>query len=167
MPVSVNRPAIATCIALLSIPLLACQKSEKKDPPAAEPATGSDDKVKTEKSPPKPADDSMADVTIKATQVAGHIYMLEGRGGNIGVSAGEDGVVLIDDQFAPLAPKILGRAPHRAHATLHRAEAARRRGRRADAGGGAAGRDLRAVGQPAHERRGDPAGPLPARSHRR
>ena len=107
MPVSVNRPAIATCIALLSIPLLACQKSEKKDPPAAEPATGSDDKVKTEKSPPRPADDSMADVTIKATQVAGHIYMLEGRGGNIGVSAGEDGVVLIDDQFAPLAPKIL------------------------------------------------------------
>jgi glyoxylase-like metal-dependent hydrolase (beta-lactamase superfamily II) len=32
--------------------------------------------------------------------------MLEGRGGNIGVSAGEDGVVLIDDQFAPLTDKI-------------------------------------------------------------
>jgi len=33
--------------------------------------------------------------------------MLEGEGGNIGVSAGEDGVFLIDDQFAPLTPKIV------------------------------------------------------------
>jgi cyclase len=49
----------------------------------------------------------MSGVTIKTTQVAGNIYMLEGRGGNIGVSAGEDGVVLVDDQFAPLVPKIL------------------------------------------------------------
>ena len=46
-------------------------------------------------------------VHIKTTQVAPGIYMLEGEGGNIGVSAGEDGVFLIDDQFAPLTPKIL------------------------------------------------------------
>jgi glyoxylase-like metal-dependent hydrolase (beta-lactamase superfamily II) len=46
-------------------------------------------------------------VQIKTTQVADGIYMLEGEGGNIGVSAGEDGVFLIDDQFAPLTPKIL------------------------------------------------------------
>jgi len=46
-------------------------------------------------------------VQIKATQVAGHVWMLEGEGGNIGVSAGEDGVFLIDDQFAPLTPKIV------------------------------------------------------------
>jgi cyclase len=46
-------------------------------------------------------------VQIKTTQVAPGIYMLEGEGGNIGVSAGEDGVFLIDDQFAPLTPKIL------------------------------------------------------------
>jgi cyclase len=46
-------------------------------------------------------------VQIKATQVAGHVWMLEGEGGNIGVSAGDDGVFLIDDQFAPLTPKIL------------------------------------------------------------
>jgi glyoxylase-like metal-dependent hydrolase (beta-lactamase superfamily II) len=32
--------------------------------------------------------------------------MLEGSGGNIGVSVGEDGIVIVDDQFAPLAPKI-------------------------------------------------------------
>ena len=46
-------------------------------------------------------------VQIKTTKVAEGIYMLEGEGGNIGVSAGEDGVFLIDDQFAPLTPKIL------------------------------------------------------------
>lgn len=32
--------------------------------------------------------------------------MLEGEGGNIGVSVGEDGIVIVDDEFAPLAPKI-------------------------------------------------------------
>src|SRR4029079_11914073 len=45
-------------------------------------------------------------VQIKATKVACSVYMLEGSGGNIGVSVGDDGVVLVDDQFAPLAPKI-------------------------------------------------------------
>jgi glyoxylase-like metal-dependent hydrolase (beta-lactamase superfamily II) len=45
-------------------------------------------------------------VQIKTTQVADGIYMLEGEGGNIGVSVGEDGVFLIDDQYAPLTPKI-------------------------------------------------------------
>src|SRR5512140_607015 len=45
-------------------------------------------------------------VEMKVTRVAGTVYMLEGAGGNIGVSVGEDGVVLVDDQFAPLAPKI-------------------------------------------------------------
>lgn len=45
-------------------------------------------------------------VEIKSTQVAGSVYMLEGAGGNIGLSIGGDGVVLIDDQYAPLAPKI-------------------------------------------------------------
>jgi glyoxylase-like metal-dependent hydrolase (beta-lactamase superfamily II) len=45
-------------------------------------------------------------VQIKATKVAGNVYMLEGAGGNIGVSAGADGILIIDDQFAPLADKI-------------------------------------------------------------
>ena len=45
-------------------------------------------------------------VEVKATQVSGAIYMLTGAGGNIGVSVGEDGVVIVDDQYAPLAPKI-------------------------------------------------------------
>jgi cyclase len=47
-----------------------------------------------------------ADVVIRVEKVAGTVYMLEGKGGNIGVSVGDDGVVLVDDQFAPLAPKI-------------------------------------------------------------
>src|SRR2546423_14723905 len=45
-------------------------------------------------------------VEIKATKVAGNIYMLEGAGGNIAASIGEDGIVMVDDQFAPLAEKI-------------------------------------------------------------
>jgi cyclase len=52
------------------------------------------------------ADDRFAKVVIKATKVAGNIYILEGAGGNIGVSVGDDGIVIVDDQFAPLAPKI-------------------------------------------------------------
>jgi cyclase len=45
-------------------------------------------------------------VQIKATKVAGNVYMLEGAGGNIGVSVGPDGILIVDDQFAPLADKI-------------------------------------------------------------
>lgn len=45
-------------------------------------------------------------VEIKVTKVAGTVYMLEGAGGNIGVSVGDDGVLIVDDQYAPLAPKI-------------------------------------------------------------
>ncbi|MBS1809281.1 MAG: MBL fold metallo-hydrolase [Acidobacteria bacterium] len=45
-------------------------------------------------------------VEIKTQKVAGNVYMLEGSGGNIGVSAGPDGMLIIDDQFAPLADKI-------------------------------------------------------------
>lgn len=45
-------------------------------------------------------------VEIKATPVAGKVHMLEGAGGNIGVSVGSDGLLIVDDQFAPLADKI-------------------------------------------------------------
>src|SRR5882762_8174803 len=45
-------------------------------------------------------------VEIKATKVSGNVYMLEGAGGNIGVSVGADGILIVDDQFAPLADKI-------------------------------------------------------------
>jgi len=45
-------------------------------------------------------------VEVRATKVAGNVYVLEGAGGNIGATVGEDGVAIVDDQFAPLAPKI-------------------------------------------------------------
>ena len=43
---------------------------------------------------------------IEAEKVAGNIYVLTGPGGNIGVMATDDGLVMIDDKFAPLAAKI-------------------------------------------------------------
>jgi cyclase len=45
-------------------------------------------------------------VQITATPVAGKITMLQGNGGNIAVSLGDDGVLMVDDQFAPLSDKI-------------------------------------------------------------
>jgi len=45
-------------------------------------------------------------VQIKVTKVSGNIYMLQGAGGNIAASVGEDGIVIVDDEFAPLADKI-------------------------------------------------------------
>ena len=50
---------------------------------------------------------SQEEVEIKVQQLTEHVYMLEGRGGNIGLSIGDDGVFMIDDQFAPLTPAIL------------------------------------------------------------
>jgi len=47
-----------------------------------------------------------SDVEITSQQVADGVWMLQGAGGNLGLSAGEDGVFLIDDQFAPLTDKI-------------------------------------------------------------
>src|SRR5712664_2143204 len=52
------------------------------------------------------AQQDFSKVEIKATKVAGNVYMLEGSGGNIGVCAGDDGIVIVDDQYAPLANKI-------------------------------------------------------------
>lgn len=45
-------------------------------------------------------------VEVTAEHVSGAVHMLTGAGGNIGVSAGEDGILIVDDQFAPLADKI-------------------------------------------------------------
>ncbi|HEU4509879.1 MAG TPA: MBL fold metallo-hydrolase [Pyrinomonadaceae bacterium] len=52
------------------------------------------------------AQQDFSQVQIKATKVSGNVYMLEGAGGNIGVSVGDDGILIVDDQFAPLADKI-------------------------------------------------------------
>lgn len=52
------------------------------------------------------AQSSMEEVQIQTVQVRDHIYMLQGRGGNIGLCTGSDGTFLVDDQFAPLSEKI-------------------------------------------------------------
>jgi cyclase len=56
---------------------------------------------------PAPAQQDFSQVTIGTAQVADNIYVLFGAGGNIGVSVGDDGTLLVDDQFAPLTEKIL------------------------------------------------------------
>lgn len=45
-------------------------------------------------------------VEIKVTKVSGNVYMLQGSGGNIGASVGPDGILIVDDEYAPLADKI-------------------------------------------------------------
>jgi cyclase len=51
-------------------------------------------------------DRDFSKVQIKVTKVAGTVYLLQGAGGNIGASVGEDGIVVVDDQYAPLADRI-------------------------------------------------------------
>jgi glyoxylase-like metal-dependent hydrolase (beta-lactamase superfamily II) len=76
---------IAVCI-LLS--LAACERSSSSSP----------------EKPDDPGADSP--VEIKTIPVADGIYMLEGKGGNIGVSVGDDGVLIIDDQFEDMSGAI-------------------------------------------------------------
>ena len=45
-------------------------------------------------------------VQIKINKITASVFSLEGSGGNIGVLTGKDGIILIDDQFAPLTEKI-------------------------------------------------------------
>ena len=45
-------------------------------------------------------------VEMKVQKVAGSVYMIEGAGGNIAASVGDDGIVMVDDEFLPLADKI-------------------------------------------------------------
>ncbi len=52
-------------------------------------------------------DEDFSKVEVKTVPLAGSVSMLMGSGGNIGVLVGADGVLLVDDEFAPLVPKIL------------------------------------------------------------
>ena len=52
------------------------------------------------------APDPFADVEVATAHVAGAVHMLTGAGGNVGVSVGGDGTLIVDDQFLPLAPRI-------------------------------------------------------------
>ena len=53
-----------------------------------------------------PAQTEFDQIQVRAERVAGNVHVLYGGGGNIGVSVGRDGLLLVDDQDAPLAPKI-------------------------------------------------------------
>jgi cyclase len=56
---------------------------------------------------PALAQQDFSKVEIKATRITNTTYMLTGAGGNIGLSVGDDAVFIVDDQFAPLTPKIV------------------------------------------------------------
>ena len=55
---------------------------------------------------PLAAQQDMSNVQIRAVEIRPGVAVLFGNGGNIGVSYGEDGTILVDDQFAPLTAKI-------------------------------------------------------------
>lgn len=49
---------------------------------------------------------SPATAQIRATEISNGIYIFMGAGGNIGVSVGDDGALIVDDQYAEMTPKI-------------------------------------------------------------
>ena len=53
------------------------------------------------------AQQDFSEKQIEIIPIAKGVYMLVGSGGNIGLSVGQDGAFLIDDQYAPLTEKIL------------------------------------------------------------
>src|SRR5574341_1373893 len=66
--------------------------------------------VRTQQTPPpvsRPAQTNFDEVEIRVLPVQRNVYMLLGAGGNTTVQVGSDGVLVVDTQFAPLAPKIL------------------------------------------------------------
>jgi cyclase len=56
--------------------------------------------------PASAQDQDFSKVQMKVAKVAGKVYILQGAGGNIGASVGDDGIVIVDDQYAPLADRI-------------------------------------------------------------
>jgi glyoxylase-like metal-dependent hydrolase (beta-lactamase superfamily II) len=61
----------------------------------------------TATSAPQTAQPNLDEVEIRVLPVQRNVYMLLGAGGNTAVQVGNDGVLVVDTQFAPLAPKIL------------------------------------------------------------
>ena len=56
------------------------------------------------------AQTDMDKVEIKTEKMGGNVWVMYGRGGNIGLCTGSDGTLLVDDEFAPLSDKILAAA---------------------------------------------------------
>jgi glyoxylase-like metal-dependent hydrolase (beta-lactamase superfamily II) len=57
-------------------------------------------------SPARAQDRDWSKIEVKTTDLGGGVSALAGAGGNIGVFVSPDGILLVDDQFAPLTPKI-------------------------------------------------------------
>jgi glyoxylase-like metal-dependent hydrolase (beta-lactamase superfamily II) len=53
------------------------------------------------------AQQDFSQVQVRATQLSPTVWMLVGAGGNVGLCAGEDSVFVVDNQFAPMAPKLV------------------------------------------------------------
>ena len=56
--------------------------------------------------PAAPPPPDFSKVEIKTTDLGDGVYMLEGQGGNITVAAANDGIIMVDGEFAPLHDKI-------------------------------------------------------------
>jgi len=90
---SITKITIAA-MAILTISAWSQNVNAHSSKPAAKPAA-------------KPADVKKPQLPdIKVTELGSGLYMFTGQGGNVGVSNGADGLVVIDDQYARMAPKI-------------------------------------------------------------
>ena len=50
--------------------------------------------------------ENQQDVTVKVTKISGNVYMLQGRGGNIGAIVGADGILIVDDDYKVVSEKL-------------------------------------------------------------
>ena len=46
------------------------------------------------------------DIQVKTTKIAGNVYLLQGRGGNIGAVVGTEGILIVDDDYKVVSPKL-------------------------------------------------------------
>ena len=46
------------------------------------------------------------DITVKTTNVSGNVYMLQGRGGNVGAVVGPEGILIVDDDYKAVSQKL-------------------------------------------------------------
>src|SRR6201989_1277027 len=60
----------------------------------------------SQQTPPAAPPPDFSKVEIKTTDLGDNVYMLEGQGGNITVAVAENGIIMVDGQFAPLHDKI-------------------------------------------------------------
>ena len=59
-----------------------------------------------QQSPTPPVGPDWSKIVVKTTDLGNRTYMLEGQGGNVTVAVGDDGVIMVDGQFAPMHDKL-------------------------------------------------------------